>query len=234
LAHRIVARTTISPRVSGRRTVMDSKGEFHLKRKLLVVSFAILILALSATPAFAHTPWPDNGMINPITRTYVLEYGQAPYTTTPVIHADGGFPSTVHVTLGSASYNIDTAAEANALLMAPRTTNAAFSADIPFKGLSISGNLQVRHGLLLYKPYRTSTKYTARGKVLPGGIHSVSVALQKQYFGVWITRQKMTVKTNTSGNFSAAFYGRYSGKYRVRGIVASDANNIIQTSYRIY
>jgi len=209
-------------------------GGTTLKRSAVLVAAALLLLLLTPALAFAHTPWPDNGTINPLTRTYVLEYGQAPYTSVPVLHSPYGFPQTVHLTLGSTSYAIDTAEEANSILMLPRTRNLAFSATIPYKGIDVSGNLQVRHGLTLAKPYKSSTRYIARGKVKPYGLHTVSVALQKQYLGVWINRQKMTVKTNKYGDFTASFSGRYSGTYRVRAIVASDASNIIKTTYRTY
>lgn len=213
-----------------RRHTIIIRGGTTLKRPALLVTAALLLLMLTPAMAFAHTPWPNNGIVNPITRTYVLEYGQAPYTY-PAVENLGG---TVVFTLGGSTETITTTARANTVLMTPRYTNAGFRAVLDYKGVDVSGNLQVRHGLSLYKPLKTSTKYTARGKVRPGGTHSVSVALQKQYFGVWITRQKTSVTTNSSGDFSKAFYGRYSGKYRVRAIVASDASNIIQTTYRIY
>jgi hypothetical protein len=193
-------------------------------KKSSYLSIAIvLILALSATPAFARGAWP-NGEVNPAARTVTLEYGRSLFGR-PVVK---GFPTGGYADIwyGSNYERVSTPAAANALLTAPQTVNRSIHVSIPYRDVDARGRLLVRHGLRISSVTRTSRALVVRGSVLPSTAHTVVVSVRRQSFWFWRPSQSVSVTTGEGGDFYATLPNDSRGssdKVTVR--VAGDAEN---------
>ena len=194
-----------------------------MKKSSYLLAAVVLILALSATPAFARGAWP-NGEVNPAAKTATLEYGGSLFNR-PVVK---GFPTGGYadVWYGSNYERVSTAAAANALLTAPQTMNRSVHLSIPYRDVDAQGKLLVRHGLRIDSVTRNSRQLVVSGNVLPGTPHTVVVSVQKHFFWFWRPSQSVSVTTGEGGSFTATLSNdSRNGSQKVSVRVAGDDEN---------